>query len=378
MGLVNHVIWTICLLTSPSTPQVHQEYDRLIVGDWTFVKVELKYESPADSMEISPLEIGSKPGYTFSESGFCENKLGYFSNDNREYIQFLGTETKYRIEGNRLLIFDLANNVWDRYEILKLDSKVLKLTLNDSAHVIYERSNYKLAPQVPFDQIIVSSSGCLGSCPINNVMVSQSGEVIIHNEHHTKNNGFYSSKMSTKQFRELELKFRKANLKKLKDKYEASWTDDNEITISLIKNGRIYRTISDYGYQAPTELYWAYFPISLIDQKLILNQLPNRDKFYIQKISSFEKGNKLIRLAKSESFYLANLLHTANSVNRKFVEKYALHAYGEQGSIKATTDGRYYKIKSEDGKYVTLDLGYNFLQQNDLLVRISDRRDYEK
>ncbi|MCF2445172.1 DUF6438 domain-containing protein [Dyadobacter sp. CY345] len=378
MRLVNYVIWTIWLLTSSSTPQVHQEYDRLIIGDWTFVKVELKNESPADSIEIPPLKVGSKPGYTFSESGFCENKLGYFTNDNRENTQFLGTETKYRIEGNRLLIFDLANNVWDRYVVLELDSKVLKLTLNDSANVIYEKSNYKLAPQVPFDQIVVSSSGCLGSCPINNVMVSKSGEVIIHNEHHTKNNGLYSSKMSSKQFRDLELKFRKANLKKLEDKYEASWTDDNEITISLIKNGRIYRTISDYGYQAPTELYWAYFPITLIDQKLTLNDLTSRDRFYIQKISSFEKGNKLIWLAKSESFYLANLLRTANSVNKKVVEKYTLHAYGEQGSIKATTDGRYYKIKSEDGKYVTLDLGYNFLQQNDLLVRLSAKLDYEK
>ena len=152
MELLNFVIRTICLLTFPSSPQVIQEYDRLIIGDWILVNIELKYESPADSIEMPFSEVGSKPGYTFSESGFCENKLGYFNNDNQGNSQFLGTETKYRIQGNQLLIFDLANNIWDRYEVVKLDSKVLELTLNDSANVIYERSNYKLSPQVSFDQ----------------------------------------------------------------------------------------------------------------------------------------------------------------------------------------------------------------------------------
>ena len=375
MELLNFLIRTICLLTFPSSPQVIQEYDRLIIGDWILVNIELKYESPADSIEMPFSEVGSKPGYTFSESGFCENKLGYFNNENQGNSQFLGTETKYRIQGNQLLIFDLANNIWDRYEVVKLDSKVLELTLNDSANVIYERSNYKLSPQVSFDQIIVSSSGCLGNCPVNNVIVSKSGEVIIHNEHYTKNNGLYSSAMSSKQFQNLELKFRKASLKKLNDRYEANWTDDNEITISLIKNGKIYRTITDYGYQAPTQLYWAYFPLTFIDQRLPLKDLPKRDKLYIQKIFSFEKDNKYIRLVKSESFYLVNLLRTANSVEKKFVEKYNLHAYGEQGLIKATTDGRYYKIRLEDHKYVILDLGYNFLQQNNLQVRRSAKVD---
>ena len=183
--------------------------------------------------------------------------------------------------------------------------------------------------------------------------------------------------MNVKEFDKAETKFRKANLKMLKDRYMASWTDDNEITVSLIRNGRIYKTISDYGSQSPTELYWAYLPILYLDQKLNLKSLPD-DKFYIFRIFSFEKDEKLIRLAKSEGFYLADLLSKARAVDKVFVERYTLQAFGEQGSIKTTTDGRYYKVKLKDGKYLTVDLGYNFLQQNDLLSRLSAKLDHEK
>jgi len=377
MALINYTIWTIFILTLSGRPKDHEEYKKLIIGDWTFVKEESKCKLKPDSIDNSSFKVGFKSGYKFIESGLCENKLGYFNHENLSYTQFLGTDTKYRLEDNRLNIFDLEDDTWKGYEILKLDGNILKLALNDSVNMIFERSNYKLTPGIPFDQIIVSSSGCLGSCQVNDVMVSRSGEVIFNNEQYTKERGLFSSLISLKQFDDLEQKFRKANLKKLKDKYEASWTDDNEITISLIKNGRIFRTIIDYGYQAPTELYWAYFSVVFLSQKLSLKNLPNEGNFRFQKTFSFEKNDKFIRLAKSEGFYLANLLNTANLVDRVFIEKYTLHAAVETGSMKTTTDGRYFKIELENGKFLTVDLGYNFLHRNNLLKRLSAKMSYE-
>ncbi|MEO6684553.1 MAG: DUF6438 domain-containing protein [Dyadobacter sp.] len=336
----------------------------------------MKYKIKIDPTEPPPVKVGFKSGYVFSEVDVCENKLGYFNRLNRNYTQFLGTKTKFRLENNSLEIFDLADKVWEAYEVLRLDDKILKLALNDSVNVIYERSKYNLVPGVPFDQIVVSSSGCLGTCQINDVMVSRNGDVTFNNEGFRQRVGFFSSDITLSEFSEIEKRFRKTDLKKLKDKYEANWTDSNEITISIIQNGRIYKTIIDYGSQSPTELYWAYLPVVFLDQKLILKNLPDDAQFYIRRIFSFEKDKKLIRLAKSEGFYLASLLSKATPVDNIFVEKYTLLAFGEQGSINTTTDGRYYKI-SLNGKYLTVDLGYNFLERNDLLKRLSDKLYYE-
>ncbi|GLU57180.1 hypothetical protein Dfri01_66410 [Dyadobacter frigoris] len=364
-------------MTLSCKSEENQKQNQLIVGEWTLFKEELNDQRKIDSTNIPGMEMGYKSGYTFREGGFCENKLGYHKDMESNDHKFLGTETKYRIHENRLEIYDLTNQIWEGYEVLKLDNKILKLALNDSVNVIYERSRYKLDPEIPFDQIIVSSSGCYGVCQINDVMVSRNGEVIFNNEQYTKKTGLFSSFMNLKEFDKAETKFRKANLKMLKDRYMASWTDDNEITISLVRNGRIYKTISDYGSQSPTELYWAYLPITYLDQKLRLKSLPH-SKFYKTRISSFEKENKLIRLAKSESFYLTDLLNKADRVNTLFVEKYTLRAYGEQGSLKITTDGRYFKMRLKNGKFTILDLGYDFLKENDLLKRLSDKLDYEK
>jgi hypothetical protein len=378
MKPVNYLMLMICMMILSCKLDDHQKQSQLIIGDWTFVKEELKYKTKLDPIESLPIKMGLKSGYTFDESGTCEDKLGYFKHKSSDYTQFLGIQTKYRVRDNRLGIFDLAHKVWKEYEILKLDNNILRLVINDSVNVIYEKSNYKLAPEVPFDQIIVSSSGCYGTCPINDVMIFRSGEVILNNEQYTKNKGLFSSHIDSKEFENAEKKFRKANLKMLKDRYAADWTDDNEITISLIQNGKIYKTISDYGNQSPAELYWAYLPVTFFDQKLNLKSLSKNSNAYVQRIFSFEKGDKLIRLAKSEGFYLANLLSKANCVNKVFVEKYILKAYGDQRLIRITTDGQYYKMKLKDDRYLTVDLGYDFLQRNDLLERLSAKQYYEK
>ncbi|MCF0059491.1 DUF6438 domain-containing protein [Dyadobacter sp. CY356] len=308
MALVNYLLWTIYVVTLPCKSAENQKQNQLIIGEWTFVSEELLHHEKIHSTTAPPIKAGFKSGYVFSKDGICEDKLGYFNRLNRNYTQFLGTKTKFRLENNHLEIFDLAYKIWRSYQILKLDDKTLKLVLNDSVNAIYERSHYELAPKVPFDKIIVSSSGCLGSCPINDVIISRDEKVIFNNEGFRQREGVFSSSITLSEFDEIEKRFRKTDLNKLKDKYAASWTDDNEITISLIQNGRIYKTISDYGSQSPSELYWAYLPVIFLDQKLILKSLSDNTNFYIRKIFSFEKDEKLIRLAQSEGFYLADLL----------------------------------------------------------------------
>lgn len=378
MKLVNYLMVMICVMTLSCKSDDHQKQSQFIIGEWTFVRNELNYKIKIDPTEPPPMRVGFKSGYTFKKSGVCEDKLGYFKRINSGYTQFLGTQTKYRLRNSRLSVFDLTHKAWKEFEILKLDNNILKLVINDSVNAIYERSNYKLAPEVPFDQIIVSSSGCYGTCPINDVMISANGEVIFNNTQYIKNIGSFSSHMDSKAFKEAEEKFRKAGLKKTKDKYEAGWDHCNEITISLIQNGKIFKTISDCGSQSPTELYWAYLPITYLNQKLPLKRLPQNGKFNTLRIHWFEKDDKLIRLAKSEGFYLANLLSSAKSVDKVFNEKYILDAYNENKSINTTTDGRYYKMRLINGKYLTVDLGYNFLERNDLLSRLSAKLPYEE
>jgi hypothetical protein len=102
-----------------------------------------------------------------------------------------------------------------------------------------------------FDQIIFSSSGCYGSCPIIDLSITRSNEVFFQGEGYVEPLGFYESQIDNGLTSYIFNKFEKSNIKDLSNNYSANHSDDESIITTFIKNGKIVKTINYYGIVGP-------------------------------------------------------------------------------------------------------------------------------
>lgn len=358
------------------------QIQKKIIGDWIFVKTEYikKPENNDEIILLPPSPFGGYiNGYTFLENQICQNKLGYFkrteeSEKEERKTFFLGNKTNYKIQNDSLKILNLTNNVWESKKIHSIIGDTLSINLNDSLLAKYSRRQYKIDKNEKYDKIIVSSSGCYGSCPISNVSIDKYGNVLYYGQEYNTKNGLFKSKISKNDFQNIENTFKKANIKKLKDDYHASHTDDETITITFIKQNKIIKSITDYGNEAPTELIWAYTPVRYLYQQTNLVPLnSNRSIFSISRIS-FEKGDQICNLTKSESFYLITEVLKGKQVKQNFKNDYVIEYWNDLNKKEIIhTDGRFYKLKDK-----TIDIGYNFLIENNFIEKFRKKNEYER
>ena len=113
---------------------------------------------------------------------------------------------------------------------------------------------YNLDTLPDFDQIIYSSSGCYGSCPILDISVTKDGHVLFQGEGYVKSLGFYTGHLDRQTTQTIFDKFRKANPLALENSYAVDHTDDETLTTTFIQNGKIVKTIDDYGLVGTKEL----------------------------------------------------------------------------------------------------------------------------
>jgi translation elongation factor P/translation initiation factor 5A len=190
-------------------------------------------------------------------------------------------------------------------------------------------------------------------------------------------NGLFTSDISKTDYLQLENNFKKSNISSLKEHYSAHHTDDEAVTVTFIKNRKIVKTVYDYGRDAPSEFIWAYTLIRYFYQKVKLSPL-KADKIYslVQEIS-FETKNKVCNLTASECFYLFTELQNGRNINHTFEEKYKIDFWNDQHAAEIVyTDGRFFKFMDKN-KRITIDLGYNFLTENNLTNRFKTKKTYQ-
>jgi hypothetical protein len=225
--------------------------------------------------------------------------------------------------------------------------------------------------------VIVSSTGCYGRCPVTDIEINKNGEIIYNGGSFSSIKGNYKSKINHSQFLKINLSFLKSNWANLENEYIARWTDDETVYITFIKNDRIIKTIEDYGAKSPTEFIWAYTPIRFLQQSIKLEKNIKETNILDFNYISFKFANKICDLTKSESFYLKNLLSKSSEVKNSFEEKYIIKYWSNDIKKKIVTDGRYYKFENNDGRFVILDLKYDFLKKNILLQRFRNITEYD-
>jgi hypothetical protein len=354
-----------------------KQFKKDIIGEWTYIRTDdQRKQIKSNTLKpIPPSVFGNHiPGYIFSENNNCENKSGYFNSidainrEDRKTI-FLGNKTSYKIENDSLKILNLVDKTWENQKIYSIIGDTLTVEMGDSLYVKYAKSRYKINPNEKYDKIIVSSSGCYGSCPIANISIDKKGNVFYFGQSYNTQNGFFKSKITENQFQEIEARFKKANIQNLEDNYEADWTDDETITITFIKNHKIVKTISDYGRKSPINLIWAYTPVRFLYQQIKLTPLANEKVLLSNWAISFTTNHQVCNLTKSEAFYLFTEIHKGKQTAQNFANTYKIEFWNNENKKEILySDGRFFKLKNK-----TIDLGYNFLTENNLTEKFIDK-----
>lgn len=349
------------------------QFEKLILGEWMLVKQPPVNDK--DGLPPPPVLNEYMEGYSFFPDGSCERKSGFWKTeqgtDRWDRITiFLGTKTTYKLEDNNLNIYDPGNNSWKSMKIFSITNDTLIFQHSNNLLSTYAKLHPAIDSTSLFDAIIVSSSGCFGTCPVNNIYLTKKGDVYYYGFSHNTFNGFFQSKVSSELVAKIESDFKKADVINLNDSYAAGYTDDETITVTFVKNKRIIKSISDYGRTSPAQFYWAYTPVRYLYQHIPLDTLEvpeyiNAETFFFK----IKNKNKTLNLYPSESFYLWNLLLQSQEVQKKSTFDYVITFKDKKLFKEIKTDGRFYELELTNNRQQTLDIGYNFLTENNMTKR---------
>ncbi|MRM82563.1 DUF6438 domain-containing protein [Riemerella anatipestifer] len=343
-----------------------KQLEKEIIGEWNLVEKK-DVEKQNNRTEEPPLQIFKiLGGFIFKKNGTVIDKLGFFDVNedkprNEQRIRYVGDSTQYKIKDDSLKIFDPIRKSWSNYKIISLTTDTLILQSHKDFYIKYAKANYQLNSKEFYDKIIISSSGCYGTCPIMDIEFNSNGDVYYLGEDYNLINGAYISKIPKSEYKLIEKEFKKSNILSLECNYSAPITDLNTVTVTFVKNKKVVKTIFDYATQAPSEFIIAYRKAMYAYQKMKLKKLspivgfPNSTSF------SISKRNKLLHVSQSEKFLLLNEIRNGRIVSKDITPKYKLTFYSEDDfEIKSViySDGRYFK----SDKY-TYDIGYNFMEQ---------------
>ena len=361
----------LSVVLSSCVDKKQQANEQLILGNWVKVKI-IKLPKPKDGaiwVELPPDFYTL--GFTFYPNHMADNKIGYYKADR---VTFLGTTSKFKITNDSIAIFGPDSNKWHTHKLITLNKDTLKFDL-DGRETTFKHYTTRQYPVWKFDKIVLSTSGCFGTCPISSTMVNLDGTVVFMGQLNTAKKGILSGKIPPEKRQTLEDNFAKTNLDSLENKYIAHWTDDQTITTTFVKNGAIFKTVVDYGRRAPYLFTWAYIPMQNLYQTIPLKPIQNKEfnPYYdLIRNSYLKKGILRIDLARSELFLLFDYIRNGVVSKNSFKPRFELHtdnylidsAYHIKTDYDVPTDGRYYKFTLH-GKPVTIDIGFNFYDVNE-------------
>lgn len=374
---------------------------KTLTGEWRWL--EPRENSLPDSAEINAPPANSSvshefPGLHFLSADSLENPMGFSDYDakadaydtGKPVISYVGSRTAYKYSGESLSIFDRSIKKWKSYIVVRNGADTL--VLKDKEGLLAWYVNTAAQPQ--YDAISIASSGCFGSCPITKILLFSDGRVFSHAEEYTKYKGLLEARIDTAIYQDIVHRFNKMPVIHLKARYLADHTDDNTITVTFMKNGRMVKTVSDYGHESPAQFIWAYTYV--LNLSSLINYQPYNTTLSPVLFSCLEEGSeKTVRtllLHPSESFLLWYYLSKGKIINPvktrlpyslKFKSNYSVdfssgHVKKEKQIAKLFnrkqfelqkifTDGRFVKFASPEKQIMWIDLGFNFIERSDIL-----------
>ena len=370
MARTTLLLFYLALLSACNNPQANTP-QALIIGDWTSIVTR----NDSDTVDKILERMGHPDGYEFKPNGICEYKPGYFkeaevettaqdrkrfSIKKRTSAFFFGTKTTYTITGNNLKIFNLADSNWQTAKIKSISADTLTLESGNKTITKYIRQHYNIEDKTLFDQVVVSSSGCFGTCPVNDVVIGADGNGIYYGQNYNNKSGLYYFHLQNGEFDDIETSFKKAGTMQLSENNAADVTDNETVSLTFFKNGKIIKKIEDYGNVTPVEFQWVYGNVRNLYQVEKLDTISSIKPPLIGKYGLTIFFGEELGLSKSAAFYLWNLTRLGKATNQNFAKKYEIDLHGINNIKTVETDGRFYAFNMMDSTKTTIDIGYNF------------------
>lgn len=366
----------ISLLLYNCTPKQQQEtLQDKIQGAW----IDARFAETEKSEDTSGLTIkvyNPSPFNTPIGINFQKNKIEYF----KQFIEykldsisgkhssstFVGF-VPYQLKADSLFInHPLQNDLVFKGTIDASKKDTLILEKIDSTYLTLVPLPKKEKDPLTFDQVVLSRSGCFGTCPILNISIHRNGSVIFYGEKHTDHIGLYKTKLSPEFTNYLFKKLEDIQISKVATSFSVDHTDDETVFSTFIENGKIVKSISDYGQAGTKELVWAYKATLNLYKQLSLTSIPiHKETPKLVNDIYFDKDAKRLFLDKSETFLLWLAIQNATITPANFEKKYTFPGgYYTTNPKRIESDGQLYKIYLKNGHITTYDIGYNFIEQN--------------
>ena len=148
-----------------------------------------------------------------------------------------------------------------------------------------------------------------------NEILSSDGTLLFGSRGIQYRGGLYRTKISMGKCEEIENNFRRADIRHLKTKYAYPATDQATIWLTFVKDGKIYKSIRDYGFAGPAEfeaaipsLWYLYRHIP----KSNIDSVKSQSDF-IEPGQEFSSGDSVLRLNWTENFLLNEYLSRKES-----------------------------------------------------------------
>jgi len=331
---------------------------KLLAGDWQRLEVQDKLENGEVNVMIPSLLT---PGYGFDVKGNFEYKTGFYKG---EHFKYIGSFSHYKIEDDSLKLFYIGDNRYVNARISKLTKDTLVLNYQ-KYNSYYIKKKYDTLNIPNFQQLIISG-GMYGSGS-SNVFIKEDGTVIYDKREWTDtilNQNRYKATISKKELATIQTRFKKADWPNLKKTYGYPADDVENYQVTIIKDNRILKSVYIAGVDQPAVLSWAYIPTSNIPN-MIRGEIVPKSVIDIENFVLKNSGHSLA-LTNSERYFLSYQLSNARVVTTSFLELYNLEN-NDTSVSKITSDGRYYKFYFKDKTTKTVDIGYNFLTESNLV-----------
>ncbi|QES89978.1 DUF6438 domain-containing protein [Rhizosphaericola mali] len=350
--LISLVIFTIAIACQTKTTITFEE----IKGDWFFDTV---YYANSNVLKPPSQPFNNKQGYTFKNDKKLLFHPGFYSVDSIGQIHFFGDETTFNLKEDSLIFFDPITSSWRRKSV-KISKDSLWLGGNGKIEK-YIRQNLPLTDTLKFDEIILSSSECFGFCIPMDILINKNGNTLL-----AKDSGnsriFVKTILQKDRLQRLWRDFSKANLSSIDSSYVSGTSDLQTIYLSFTNHTQIIKSIKDYGLASPTFIVWAYWNLLNMEMDSSIEWKHIDINFQLPSIIVLIKGDRKLRLSKSESFFLQSEILKGIKVNQQKSIKTPIMT--KDGKIK--TDGRFFTFEQKNKK-ITIDIGYNFIENNRFL-----------
>lgn len=204
------------------------------IGDWSLI---------LDSARAEDWYRNTRSGkgklYSFINDSVVDTKTFYKEPWSENYDEckenkIFDSKTKYKFYRDTLIILNPENLTWDSIGKIRVSKDTLKIYRGNLSFV-YTRQSYPFKDIGGFDQVVVSSSPCFGTCPVIDISINADGMVYYNGRGFVENLGFHNSKISKELFNEIKLNFAKADFLHLDNEYHAGWTCDFTVSITFLK-----------------------------------------------------------------------------------------------------------------------------------------------